>query len=66
MTVPKLTSDDSDGFYLAFQGSDRRKVLLSGIPGDYLLIPNDTGNYDLVWKSREDKLKNFMIFVGKS
>ena len=65
MIVPKLTSDNFEDFDLAFQGAARRQVGLSRIPIDYLLHNNDTRKYYAVWKSKEEKLKNCVIFVGK-
>ena len=65
MTVPKLTSDNFKDFDLDFRGATRRQDGLSRIPVDYLLRPDKTSNYYAVWNSREEKLKNFVIFVGK-
>ena len=66
MTVPKLTSDDFEDFDLDFKGVARRQYGLYGIPLEYLLRPIDAGNYDVVWNSRDEKLKNCVIFVGQS
>ena len=41
MTVPKIKNDDIEDSDLDFQGSTRRKVVLSIISLDYLLRPND-------------------------
>ena len=65
MTVHKITSNNFEAFALAFQGSSRRQVGLYGILLDYLICPNNTGNYDMVWNSIKDKLKNCVIFVRK-
>ena len=62
----KLTSNIFEWFYLAFQDAARRQVGLSEIPLDYLLRPNEIGNYDAVWNSREEKIENCVIFVGQS
>ena len=64
MPVPKLTRNNFEYFELDFQGDTRRQVGLYVILIDYLLLRNDTGKYDAVWKSREDKLNNCVIFVG--
>ena len=53
MTVPKLTSDNFKDFDLDFRGATRRQDGLSGILIDYLLLPNDAGDYDTLWNSRE-------------
>ena len=50
---------------MSLQGASRRQVGLSGIPLDYLLRLNNAGKYDTVWNSREEKIKNCVIFVGK-
>ena len=65
MTVPKITSNNFEDFGLDFQGADRRQVGLYGIPLAYLLCPNDSGYYDVVCNSREEKLNNCVIFVGQ-
>ena len=65
MNVLKLTSDTFEDFDLDFQGTAGMQFDLSGIPLDYLVRPNDACNYDAVWNSREDKLKNCVIFVGQ-
>ena len=59
-------SDNFTDFDLDFQVVARRQVCLSGIPLNYLLRPNDAVNYDEVGKSRDDKLKNCVIFVAQS
>ena len=64
INVPKLTSNNFEYFDLYFQCSDRRKVGLYGILIDYLLLPNDAGNYDVVCNSREEKINNCVISVG--
>ena len=51
---------------MAFQCAARRQVGLSGILLDYLLLPNDSVNYDKAWNSKEEKPKNFIIFVGRN
>ena len=53
MTVPKLTRNHFEEFYLAFQRDSRNRVRLSEILLEYLLRLNDASNYDAVWNSRE-------------
>ena len=55
-----------EDFYLVFQGAYRRHGGMSRILLDYLLCPNDAGNYDAICNSRYYKLNNCVIFVGKS
>ena len=66
MTVPKLTRNNFDDIDLSFQGAARRNICLSVISIEYLVRPNDIGNHDAVWKSREEKLNNCVIFVWQS
>ena len=60
MTVTKLSGNNFEDFDLYLQGSDRREFGLSEILIDYLLHHNNEGNYDAVWNSREEKIKNFV------
>ena len=63
--VPKLKSDNFEDFNLDFQVATRRQVGLFGILIEYLLLPNDTGNYDAVCNSIEKRINNCEIFVGQ-
>ena len=65
MTVPKRTSDYFEDFDFDFQAAARRQVGLSRILLEYLLRNNNTGNYDVIWNSKEEKLNNCVIFVGQ-
>ena len=64
-TDPKLTSDNFQDFNLDFQGTARRQVGLFEIIIDCLLLPNDVGNHDTVWNSREEIINNCEIFNGQ-
>ena len=65
MTITKLTNYNFDDFDLDFLVTSRRHVGLYGILLDYLLHTIYAGNYYAVWKSKEEKLKNCVIFVEK-
>ena len=65
MTITKLTNYNFDDFDLDFQGSDIKQVDISVISLECLLHHNNTVNYYAVWNSIEEKLMNFVVFVGQ-
>ena len=57
MTIPKLTATNYDEFITAFTALASRTMSSCGATLDYLMREND-GNYDAVWVSRAERLKN--------
>ena len=67
MNVPELKSDNFETFELAFAAAVRRQNSMYGsVPLDYLLRDSAVGNYNAVWATREEKLKNCITLAGQS
>ena len=67
MDVPELKSDNFESFELAFAAAVRRQSSMYGsVPLDYLLRENAVGNYNAVWPTREEKLKNCLSLTGQA
>ena len=64
MTIPKFIGTNYDEFMTSFTTLASRQVGANELPLDYLMRPNDTGEYSALYASREEKLKACILFRG--
>ena len=65
ITVPKLTSSNYESFTLAFKAVVTQTIGMNGTPIDHVLR-TITGNYDLAWPSRNEKLAKCLLLTGSA
>ena len=64
MSVPTFKGTNYDEFITAFTTLVSRQTGVNDLPLDYLMRENETGLYDAVYSSREEKLKHCVTLQG--
>ena len=64
LTVPKFTTSNFEGFMDNFKSAVARVDGIHGVPIDYLLRDTN-GDYNHIWSSRREKLKNCLALTGQ-